>query len=110
MNLDKNEPTQQSLRKALPAVDLDQVKTIGERLRVRGTDPEAAVREWHAAADATATRVALALIGDLPTCARLLATEPGPQTAARAQRVLELLAASISDELILTREHLGTSI
>ena len=109
MNLDKNEPTQQSLRKALPAVDLDQVKTIGERLRARGIDAEVAVREWLHSADATATRVALALVGDLPTCARLLATEPGAQqNAARAQRVLELLAASISDELILTREHLGT--
>jgi len=109
MNLDKNDTTQQSLRRALPAVDLDQVKTIGERLKARGIDPEAATRDWLHAADATATRVALALVGDLPTCARLLATEPGAQqNAARAQRVLELLAASISDELIVTREHLGT--
>jgi hypothetical protein len=109
MTLDRNDPQQVALKRTLSTVDLDQIKTIAERLRARAIDPEAAVRDWLMAADATATRVALALVGDLPTCARLLASEPGAaQTTVRGQRVLELLAASITDELISVREHLGT--
>jgi tetratricopeptide (TPR) repeat protein len=89
-------------------VALDQVMALGRKLSSRDMSSQEAAARWLGAADHTASRAALAITGDLATCVRLLATEPAPagQTSP-AERVLELVWSSATEELFAVRKHLG---
>ncbi len=63
---------------------------------------------WIAAADLTASRAAFVLSGDLPSAARVLASEPaGLTTLPLAERMGDLLAFSVSEDYFAARRALG---
>ncbi len=91
------------LRQTLSAVALDQVATIGHRLRERGVAAAAAARGWLAATELTAARAAL-LVADLPTCVRRLEA-----AGADRARVVDVIWSSTTDELAEVRQQLAVA-
>jgi hypothetical protein len=89
----------------LDGVALDEVISIGRRLRRLDVDPLAAAQGWLRAADLTAARVALALAGDLEAALRLTAASDLTPADARV-RALALLWSWVSDDFCAAREQL----
>ena len=96
------------LKRALPALQLEQVVAIGKKLRDNGTRTDEAAVAWLQAADLTANRIGFALVGDLETCARLVAADGRPTgTKAPTERLLDLIWSSVTEEMFAARRHLG---
>jgi hypothetical protein len=96
------------LKRALPPMQLEQVIAIGKKLRESGMRTDEAAVQWLQAADLTSIRAGYALVGDLETCARLVAADGRP-TGCRAptERLLDLIWSSVTEEMFLVRRHLG---
>jgi hypothetical protein len=54
-------------------------------------------------------RIAYLLVGDLQTCARVIGSEPAPFGLMPDERVLDLVAASVSEGMFAARTQLGFS-
>jgi golgin subfamily B member 1 len=101
--------TAQSMRKALNPGQLEQIAGIGRKLRATGVKSDVAALAWLQANDLTSARAAYAMVGDLETCARLLASEPQSATALPAtHRLLDLVWSSCTEDVLAARKHLGT--
>jgi tetratricopeptide (TPR) repeat protein len=98
---DSNNHAARWLTTALHPIELDQVRTVGNRLRDRAINPMTAALNWLAATERAADRIGLVVVGDLGVCTRVLASEPGDQT----ERVLELIWASTTDEVLGVRSR-----
>ena len=97
--------TTAALKHSLPPLALDQLGVIGRRLRDQGRDLGRVAAEWLRGADLTAARAALVLSGDLPrTLAAVEACAFDP--AGLRQALGELVWASVTDEVWVTRERL----
>jgi hypothetical protein len=91
---------------SLHPVELDQALAIGARLRDRGVHPMTAALSWLAATERAADRIGFVIVGDLPTCIHMLEREqpaPSAATANDANRILELVWASVTEELLAVR-------
>jgi tetratricopeptide (TPR) repeat protein len=96
------------LKRALPPLQLEQVIAVGKKLRDDGVRSDEASVAWLQAADLTANRVGYALVGDLETCARLVAADGRPTgTRAPTERLLDLIWSSVTEEMFTVRRHLG---
>jgi tetratricopeptide (TPR) repeat protein len=92
--------TTQALRQSLPPAALNQAAGMGQALRARGEKLPLGALAWLQASDLTASRAALAVVGDLPSCARSLKQEPpSPTMLPASRRVLDLVWSSVTDEL-----------
>jgi tetratricopeptide (TPR) repeat protein len=86
------------LRQTLSPTALDQVATVGARLRERGaTASQELARGWLTATELTAGRAAL-LVSNLVTCVRRL-----EETGARRERVVDVIWSSTTDDFHDTR-------
>ncbi len=90
------------LATVLHPVELDQVRTLGTRIRERGLNPMTSALGWLSTTDRAADRIGLVVVGDLGACARVLAAEP-QTTANDVNRVLELIWASTTEEVLDVR-------
>ena len=100
--------TAQGFKRALTPVQLEQVASVGRKLRAAGVKSEAAALAWLQTSDLTASRAGLVLAGDLETCARLLAAEAQSASSLPAmQRLLDLVWSSVTEEMFAVRKHLG---
>jgi tetratricopeptide (TPR) repeat protein len=88
---------------ALHPVELDQVLAIGARLRERGTSPMTTALGWLSATDRAADRIGLLLTGDVGTCCRILEREQPAASGADADRIPDLVRASVSEEVLAVR-------
>jgi hypothetical protein len=96
------------LKRALPALQLEQVVAVGKKMREIGLRSDEAAVTWLQATDLTAIRVGYALVGDLETCARLVAADGRPTgTKAPTERLLDLIWSSVTEEMFAVRRHLG---
>ena len=96
------------LKRALPQLQLEQVVAVGKKLRDNNVRTDEASVAWLQAADLTAIRVGYALVGDLETCARLVAADGRPTgTRAPTERLLDLIWSSVTEEMFAVRRHLG---
>jgi tetratricopeptide (TPR) repeat protein len=103
--------TTDGLKRGLSEVALNQVAAVGHRMRSRSQRSEAIALAWLQAIDLTASRAGLVLAGDLARSARLLKHEaPPPGVLAAAQRVLDLVWSSVTEELFAVQAHLGLAI
>jgi hypothetical protein len=93
------------LSTALHPVELDQARVIGTRLRDRAINPMTAALGWLAATERAADRIGFVVIGDLAVAARVLEREP-QHSASDVNRVLELLWASTTEEVLGVRARL----
>jgi len=93
------------LATALHAVELDQALAIAARLRERGIDPVRAALGWLAATDRAADRIGLVITGDLPACVRVLERERDTTTG-EVDRILELVWASVTEEVLGVRSRI----
>jgi hypothetical protein len=89
---------------ALHAVEYDQALALATRLRDRGVDPVRAALGWLAATERAADRIGLVITGDLASSVRVLEHERG--TASETNRVLELVWASVTEELLGVRSRI----
>jgi tetratricopeptide (TPR) repeat protein len=96
------------LRRALSSAELEQVTLLGQLLRARGHHGAPAVAAWLRAVILTASRAAYALAGDLGAAVRCLEAEPESELLPRREHLLDLVRASVSDELDMVRRHLFT--
>jgi golgin subfamily B member 1 len=97
----------QRLKASLSADALAEVAALGRTLHARGIRSEEAARAWLRAVDLTVARIALLLVGDLDTCARVIGAEPAPFGMMPDERILDLVAASISEGMFAARTQLG---
>jgi len=96
------------MKRALPPHVAEQVAALGQKLRARGTRPDAAAVKWLHAADLTGLRAGWALAGDVEACARMVAADGNPpHTLPPTQRLLDLVWSSTTEELISVRRTLG---
>ncbi len=96
----------QELKRGLSPKTLEQVVFFGRKLK--GTSGMDLAADWLAAADLTATRAALLLVGDLEQTARLVAAEPSTvSTLPATHRLKELIWFSVSEDCFSARYHLG---
>lgn len=96
------------LKRALPPLQLEQVVAVGKKLRESGMRTDEAAVTWLQAADLSAIRVGYALVGDLETCARMVAADGRPTgTRAPTERLLDLIWSSVTEEMFAVRRHLG---
>lgn len=101
--------TVDSLKRQLPTGALNQAAALGHRFHARKLDPLPAALRWLQASDLSCSRAAFALVGDLPRCARALKHDAAPSTSLpAAQRILDLVWSSVSEELFAARKVLGT--
>jgi tetratricopeptide (TPR) repeat protein len=84
------------LTQALHAVEQDQVRMLGDRIRERALHPMSAAAGWLAATERAADRIGLVVAGDLPTCARVIEREA-------PDRVDDLVWASVTEEMLAIR-------
>ena len=68
------------LTSSLHPVELDTVRTLGERIRDRALHPMTAATSWLAATERAADRIGLLVAGDLASCVRVLERK-GPDRA-----------------------------
>ncbi len=100
--------TVQGMKRGLSPVALEQVSAVGRKLRTDGARPEALALGWLQATDLTGNRAGLVVAGDLETCARLVAGEPAVATTFPAmQRLLDLVWASVTEDVFAARKQLG---
>jgi tetratricopeptide (TPR) repeat protein len=100
--------TTQAIRRTLSPAQVEQVASIGRRLKQQNTKSEAAALAWLQTGDLTASRAGLVMGGDLETSARILAAEPAsPTILPPTQRLLDLVWSSVTEELFTVRKHLG---
>jgi tetratricopeptide (TPR) repeat protein len=93
------------LGSALHPMELEQVRSIGRRLRERALNPMTAALGWLAATERAADRIGFVVVGDLERCVRVL--EHAPQASLHeADRVLDLVWASITEDLLVVRGRL----
>jgi hypothetical protein len=98
-----------SLKRQLPTAALNQLVTVGHHLRARSLEPLPAAQRWLQASDLTCVRAAFAVVGDLARCARAIKHDAAPGTALpTAQRILDLVWSSVTEELFAARRILGT--
>ncbi|HEX6836657.1 MAG TPA: tetratricopeptide repeat protein, partial [Polyangia bacterium] len=96
------------LKRALPPLQLEQVVAVGKKLRESGMRTDEAAVTWLQATDLSAIRVGYALVGDLETCARMVAADGRPTgTRAPTERLLDLIWSSVTEEMFAVRRHLG---
>jgi tetratricopeptide (TPR) repeat protein len=100
--------TAQAFKRWLQPVVLDQLAVVGRRLREDGRDLVRRGAQWLRAADLTTARAALVLTGDLPRTIAAVEARAADEGAARAA-LLELVRASVSDELWAVRQQLVTA-
>jgi tetratricopeptide (TPR) repeat protein len=84
---------------ALHPVELEQVRTLGRRLRDKGLVPMTAALGWLAATERAADRIGLVVAGDLAACVRVLEREE----AGDGERALELIWGSVTEEVLGVR-------
>jgi tetratricopeptide (TPR) repeat protein len=89
------------LTSSLHPVELEQARSLGARLRDRKLHPMTAASTWLAATERAADRIGFIVAGDLLRCARVLEAEPD----ADANRVLELVWSSVTEEVLGVRAH-----
>lgn len=107
-NLTETGKTVAAMRRALTPVQLEQVASIGRKLKQDGLRAEESALKWLQATDLTAIRAGYVMTGDLEASARSIAAEPQPATALPAtQRLLDLVWSSVTEELFAVRKHLG---
>jgi tetratricopeptide (TPR) repeat protein len=87
------------LMSTLHPVEVEQVRALGGRLRDRQLHPATAATNWLAATERAADRLAFVIAGDLPRCANIIEREPD----ADANRVLELVWSSVTEEVLAVR-------
>ena len=93
------------LTAALHPVEIEQVRTVGKRLRERAVHPMTAALGWLAATERAADRIGFVVVGDLAACTRIL--ERTPQASLTdLDRVAELIWASVNEELLVVRGRL----
>ncbi|HXU68102.1 MAG TPA: SIR2 family protein [Polyangia bacterium] len=96
------------LKRALPQLQLEQVLAVGKKIRETGMRTDEAAVQWLQATDLTSIRVGYALVGDLETCARLVAADGRPTGCkSPTERLLDLIWSSVTEEMFLVRRHLG---
>src|SRR5574338_36837 len=88
------------LTTSLHPVELEQVRSLGARLRERDVQPMSAAVGWLAATERAADRIGLIVVGDLAKCVKIL---DGDAAARDAGRVLELAWASVSEDVLSVR-------
>jgi tetratricopeptide (TPR) repeat protein len=89
------------LTSSLHPVELEQARSLGTRLRDRKLHPMTAAGSWLAATERAADRIGFIAAGDLLRCARLLEADP----EADANRVIELVWSSVTEEVLGVRAH-----
>ncbi len=100
--------TVEGIRRALSPSLLEQVVSVGRRIRQSGISSENLVTSWYQVTDLTATRAALVLAGDLETTARLIAKEPASSSTLQPmQRLMDLIWSSVSEDIFAVQKHLG---
>lgn len=87
------------LSSTLHAVELDQAKMLGDRIRERSLHPMSAAAGWLTATERAADRIGLVIAGDLPTCARIVDRDA-------PDRVEDLVWASVTEEMLAIRGRL----
>jgi tetratricopeptide (TPR) repeat protein len=97
--------TATAFKRWLQPVVLDQLNVIGRRLREDGRDLLRRGAQWLRAADLTAARAALVLTGDLERTMAAVEARAADESAARAA-LLELVRASVSDEIWTVRQRI----
>ncbi|MDX2086876.1 MAG: tetratricopeptide repeat protein [Kofleriaceae bacterium] len=93
------------LSSALHPVELDQVLAIGTRLRERGISPMTTALTWLSASDRAADRIGLVVTADLATCCRILERELPAASGSEADRLVDLVWASVSEEVLAVRRR-----
>ena len=102
--------TVQGMKRGLSPVALEQVSSVGRKLRADGARAEAMALSWLQATDLTGNRAGLVLAGDLETCARLVAGEPASSSTLPAmQRLLDLVWASVTEDIFAAKKQLGAT-
>jgi tetratricopeptide (TPR) repeat protein len=92
------------LTTALHPLALDQLATLGRRVRERDLDPDQAALGWLEATERAADRIGLIVTGDLATCVDALRREPAAGSG-RDHRIQELVWSSVTEEIFAVREH-----
>jgi tetratricopeptide (TPR) repeat protein len=90
------------LSTSLHPVELDQVHALGARLGERTVHPLTAAASWLAATERAADRIGFVVVGDLPSCVRILEREPAA-AGNDLTRTLELVWSSITEEVLAVR-------
>ncbi|HEY1548804.1 MAG TPA: hypothetical protein VGG28_13335 [Kofleriaceae bacterium] len=88
------------LTAALHPMELEQVRTIGAKLRERSVVPMTAALGWLAATERAADRVGMVATGDLAGCVKILERDVGEAT-----RASDLVWASITEDVLGVRAH-----
>ncbi|HEY1812819.1 MAG TPA: hypothetical protein VGG74_10765 [Kofleriaceae bacterium] len=88
------------LTAALHPVELEQVRTIGAKLRERNVVPMTAALGWLAATERAADRVGLVVTGDLAGTIKILERDLGEAT-----RASDLVWASVTEDVLGVRAH-----
>jgi tetratricopeptide (TPR) repeat protein len=97
------------LSTSLHPVELDQVQTLGARLRERNVHPLTAASGWLAATERAADRIGFVVVGDLAACVRCVDREFAggarePTGAAHDPgRALDLIWSSVTEEVLAIR-------
>ncbi len=87
------------LTTSLHPVELEQVRSLGGRIRDRKLHPATAAAAWLAATERAADRIGFIVAGDVQRCARIVEAEPDSD----ANRVLELAWSSITEDMLNVR-------
>jgi hypothetical protein len=96
------------LERTLPPPVLEQVASIGRKLRANGTRADMAAIAWLHATDLTALRAGWVMTGDLGICARAAAADVYAVGAVPpTHRLLDLVWSSVTEDLLWVRKHLG---
>jgi hypothetical protein len=100
--------TAAALKRWLLPVALDQLGTVGRRLREEGRDLTQVAAGWLRAVDLTAARTVLAITGDLERTIDAVQSCAASANSAREAKH-ELVWASITDELWAVRPRLAVA-
>lgn len=87
------------LTTSLHPVELEQVRSLGARLRERDVSPMTAAVGWLAATERAADRIGLVVVGDLAKCVKIIERD----AAGDGSRVLELAWSSITEDVLAVR-------
>jgi hypothetical protein len=87
------------LETSLHPVELETIKTLGERIRDRRLHPMTAASGWLAATDRAADRIGLVVSGDLASCVKMLEHSAG-------DRIDDLIWSSVTEEMLAIRGRL----
>jgi hypothetical protein len=88
------------LSASLHPMELEQVRTIGAKLRERSVVPMTAALGWLAATERAADRVGMVVTGDLAGCVKILERDVGEAT-----RASDLVWASVTEDVLGVRAH-----